>query len=252
MLEIKNLIASYPKRTVIDGLSFTLEEGKISVLIGPNGAGKSTLLKTLAGAMKPKKGELLYQGRDLFKMSPSQRAKIVAYVPQSTNLPPLTVLETVLAGRLPIFGYVSKKEDEDKTLQFLQQFGIGHLAYRNASELSGGEAQKVAIARALISNPKVLIFDEPTANLDIANQLQIIRKVQKINKEGLCVLIAMHDINLALQFGDAFIALKDGALKAQGGANIIMPELLEDLYGVKTTIIDMNGTPLVRFEGEDK
>ena len=227
MLEVKGFQVGYERgEDVVPGADLSIEEGKIAVLLGPNGSGKSTLLKAIAGALQTRAGELLLDGHDISK----NRAKTISYVPQTALLPSLSVFDTVLSGRMPIFGFHSGKSDEEATWKVLRSLGLEQFAMRNANELSGGEMQLVMIARALCSSPRVILFDEPTANLDIANAL-LVRKTLKslAEKEGLTLLIALHDVSYALNLGDEFFGIKNGEIVFHLGKSEITPESLEVL-----------------------
>ena len=174
MLKVNGLSFSYPqgKGKAIENLSFELEEGNVLVLLGPNGAGKSTLLKLLLGSLKQTQGEIFFKGKSLSWSKASERAKLVSYLPQSTPLPSLTVWETVLSGRAGLFRFKPGPNDEQAAIDALKRVGIEHLSTRMANELSGGERQKVALARALAQGGDLLLFDEPTSNMDILSRRQ--------------------------------------------------------------------------------
>ncbi len=251
MLEAKNYIVAYRKgEPVVKGVSLTLNPGEPAILLGPNGSGKSTLIKALSGVIKPRQGAMAIDGVDI--IDNKTRSQAIAYVPQVAYLPPLSVFEVVLLGRLPEFGLRATKEDYEATSKILEELGLSEFADRNAQELSGGEAQKVMLARALVGNPKAVFFDEPTSNLDIANQLLIQDAIKQISKRGVMTLIAMHDINLALGLGKQFYCLKDGVVIKQGDESIIDSKLLFDLYGVDADISDHDGHKHIHFEGVHK
>ena len=247
MLEVKGLQTGYSRgKDVIKGANLSIEKGQIAVLLGPNGSGKSTLLKAIAGAMKANAGELLLDGQDISK----NRAKVISYVPQTAILPYLSVFETVLSGRMPLFGFRSGKTDEEAAWDALKSLGIEGFAMRNANELSGGEMQLVMIARALCSSPKIILLDEPTANLDVANALLVRDTLKKLAKEqGLTLLIAMHDVSYALNIGHKFFGIKNGEIIFCEEKSSVSPDSLALLYGVKPNLIDFNGETAVHFGG---
>lgn len=235
MLELKDFHIGYRRgQEVVKGVSLTLNEGETTVLLGPNGSGKSTLIKGVVGAMKTNKGSLIFNGTPISTIR--ERASIIAYVPQRAELPSLSVYETILLGRLPLFGYAASKKDEEAVWNVIHRLGLDELAMKNANELSGGEAQKVMIARALASEPKAVLFDEPTSSLDIANQMLLLKEIKSITDSGLIVMIAMHDINLALGIGQRFYCLKNGEILSEGNQSSITPELMERLYGVHAEV----------------
>ncbi|MCR5491091.1 MAG: ABC transporter ATP-binding protein [Bacilli bacterium] len=246
MLELRNFHIGYKRGLeVVKGVSLILNPGETTVLLGPNGSGKSTLIKGAVGAIKINQGSLILDGKAIEK--PSERASVISYVPQKAELPALSVYETILMGRLPIFGYAAGKEDHEATRAIIEKFGLAELAAKNAHELSGGEAQKVMVARALVSNPKAIFFDEPTSSLDIANQMLVLNEIKSITKEGIIVLIAMHDINLALGLGQKFYCLKSGEIISEGGTESIVPELMERLYGVHAEIHEGKNRNYIHF-----
>ena len=181
MLEIRNLVFGYDRQNpVLKGVDLELEEGKVGILMGRNGAGKTTLFKIITGVMKPQRGSILFDGKELLQMSGRERAGIVAYVPQQMEFGDLSVYQTVLAGRVSYYSIRPSKSDLVVVESVLSEMNLLDVSCRNVRELSGGEQQKVAIARAMAQQPRVLVFDEPTGNLDIANELLIINEAKKI------------------------------------------------------------------------
>ena len=247
MLEVKGFRVGYGhEQDVVKSASLSIEEGKIAVLLGPNGSGKSTLLKAVAGAVKARAGELLFDGQDISK----NRAKTISYVPQSAVLPSLSVFDTILSGRMPLFGFHSGKSDEEATWETLKVLGLEQFAMRNANELSGGEMQLVMIARALCSSPKIILLDEPTANLDIANALLVRETLKKLaEQERLTLLIALHDVSYALNLGDEFYGIKNGEIIFREDKSSITPDSLALLYGVKPNLVTIDGETAVHFGG---
>ncbi|MBQ2069773.1 MAG: ABC transporter ATP-binding protein [Bacilli bacterium] len=247
MLKALHIVSGYNKgKDVIKDVSLTLNKGKIAILLGPNGSGKSTLIKSIVGIIKPKQCELSLFGKSLNTLR--ERSENIAYVPQNSSLPPLSVFDSVLMGRMPLFGFAPRKEDKEKTIEVLDKLGLLPFANKRADMLSGGEAQKVMVARALASEPKAIIFDEPTSNLDIQNQLLVVSSVKALAEEGLMVLIAMHDMNLALDLGDYFYCLKDGEILKEGEEDIIDATLLHSLYGVDAEISFANGHKHIHYK----
>ena len=172
MLEIKGLSFAYETdKPVLRGVDLSLGDGNVGILLGRNGAGKSTLLKIITGILKPSAGSVLFDGQDLLAMTRRQRAALVAYVPQQIEYGDLTVYQTVLTGRVSYYSVKPSKSDLDVVERVISEMDLSDVSCRNVQELSGGERQKVAIARALAQEPKVLVFDEPTGYLDIANEL---------------------------------------------------------------------------------
>ncbi len=254
-MEISNLRFAYsPKRPlVLDGVSLHLEKGEIGILLGPNGAGKSTLFKAVLGLIKPQEGDVKVHGVNIKENSRREWSKKVGYVPQGHEMPPLSVYETVLLGRMPYFGLAPRKEDEKAVFEVLEELGLTSLANRNAQALSGGEKQKVAIARALVGNPEVLIFDEPTSNLDIANEMLILKIAKNIAKtKGIAVFAAVHDLNLALKFGDKYFFLKEGKVVKEGTKDVIDEATIEMVFGVPCHLLQDGEERVIVLGGKEK
>ncbi|MBO4920324.1 MAG: ABC transporter ATP-binding protein [Lachnospiraceae bacterium] len=248
MLRITDLTFRYTRKSpvVLDNISLSLKDGEIGVLLGKNGSGKTTLFKTVLGFEKPEAGQIDFNGKDLLKMNRRERAEQIAYVPQDIQFGDLTVFDTVLLGRLPYFGLKASKEDEEIALKTLKEMGLEELAMRNTAELSGGERQKVAIARALAQEPKLLVFDEPTGNLDIANEQLILKEILRGTKEkGIGVLTSLHDLNEALSIGDVFFFIKDGKIRYYGDSSIVTELVIKDTFDADVSIIEYKGKKLI-------
>ena len=248
MLEIKNITFRYNRRAplILDNINLTLEKGEIGILLGKNGSGKTTLFKNILGIEKPERGSILYYGKDLLRLSRRERAGYIAYVPQDIQFGDLTVYDTVLMGRMAYFGLRAGKEDEKITEEVLNDMGLTELASRNANELSGGERQKIAIARALVQEPKLLIFDEPTGNLDIANEQLILKEAKKVAKEkGIGILTSLHDLNQALDLGTKFFFIKEGKIVYSGGPEIVTKEVIKEIFNADVEIIEHDGRSII-------
>ena len=253
MLSVTNLRFSYKKdKPVLNGINLSLNDGEIGVLLGKNGAGKSTLFKCILGLLKYD-GEIKINNVDLKTLSTLERAKLVGYVPQENAFGNLSVYDSVMVGRISHFNFVSKKEDRDVVSSILKELDIESLSMKNVSELSGGERQKVSIARALAQEPKILIFDEPTANLDINNEQLIFNLAKKIAKNrNISILIAIHNLNFAMDFGDKFLMMKDGLIKYDGSSDVLNEDTIFDIFNVKTTIININGQKGIFVGGKNE
>ena len=254
MLEIRNLVFGYDRQNpVLKGVDLELEEGKVGILMGRNGAGKTTLFKIITGVLKPDAGKILFDGRDLLQMSRRERAGVVAYVPQQIDFGALTVYQTVLAGRVSYYNIRPSKADLEVVENVLAEMDLKDVSCRNVQELSGGERQKVAIARALAQQPRVLVFDEPTGNLDIANELLIINEAKKIAHErGITVFSSIHDLNQAMYFGDRFFFMKDGRIRCSGGPEVFEENIVRDIYGVFAKIVENDGEKFIHYYKGDK
>ena len=236
MLRVDDLHFGYSKNgaPVLNGATLALEQGEVGILLGKNGSGKTTLFKNILGIEKPRKGSVRFDGADLLKMSRRDRARRVAYVPQHIHFGDLTVLDSVLMGRVSYFGMKAGREDMEAVEKILEDMGLESFASRSAEALSGGEKQKIAIARAMAQEPKLMVFDEPTGNLDIANEQLIIQEAKKLAKEkNISILSSIHDINQALAFGDKFFFMKDGVVKYAGGKEIVTEDVIRDIYDIR-------------------
>ena len=247
MLKIQNLHFSYNgKKEVLCGAELELAEGQVGILLGKNGSGKTTLFRSLLGITKPQKGSITFQGENLLKLNRIQRARRIAYVPQDIQFGALTVFDSVLMGRISYFGLQASREDYEAVEKLLTDMGLLELAARNVEELSGGERQKIAIARAMAQEPQMMVFDEPTGNLDIANEQLIIREAKKLAKEkNIAILSSLHDLNQALALGDKFFFLKDGIVKYAGGKEIFTPDVIADIFDADVELMEMDGRTVI-------
>ena len=247
MLKVNDLHFCYGSHTpALNGASLELKQGEVGVLLGKNGSGKTTLFKNILGIEKPKSGTITFDGADLLKMPRRERARCIAYVPQHIHFGDLTVFDSVLMGRVCYFGMKAGREDYQAVEQILKDMNLLDFAGRSAEALSGGEKQKIAIARAMAQEPKLMIFDEPTGNLDIANEQLIIREAKRLAREkNISILTSLHDLNQALTFGDRFFFIKDGFIKYSGGREMITPELLKDIFDVDVRICEIDGQTVV-------
>ena len=241
MLEARNLSAGYPGRAVLAGVSLAARPGRVLALLGPNGCGKSTLLRTMAGLLPPLGGEVLLDGRRDY--SPRQAAQRVAYLPQSRTAPNITVRRLVLHGRFPYLSYPRRygREDYETVDRALAAADALDLADRPLPELSGGQRQKAYLAMALAQETEAILMDEPTTFLDIRHQLEVLALVRRLAEEGRGVVLALHDLCLALTAADDVAVLGEGRLLALGGPEAIyQSKVLERVMGVR---LDRNEGP---------
>lgn len=241
MLKIQNLSVFYGPRRVLNEVSLNVQSGEVLALIGPNGAGKSTLIRAASGVI-PYSGHVRPNGDDFAAMSPIQRARYIATVPQAVSLPPAyTVWETVLLGRTPYLGFLGQpsKNDEEIARQALERVSALPFADRRVGELSGGEQQRVLLARALCQSTPILLLDEPTAHLDLQYQVSLLELVNELaHKDHLAVLVALHDLNLAAHYADRIALMVAGSIKAIGRAReVLLPDTIREAYCLPVQVV---------------
>ena len=239
-VEVRNISFSYGEGAVLRGISFSADKGELVAVLGPNGVGKSTLFSCLLGVLRPQQGSVQLGGRDVMKLSGAEIAREIAYIPQSVSVTyNYTVLDTVLMGATHQIGLFAapKKEQTDKAMAALESLGIGHLAQRGVAKISGGERQLTLLARALVQDARVLLMDEPTANLDYGNAFRVMQRIQALGAQGYTVIFSTHEPNHALRYASRVLALSGGSVLADGvPETVLTEELLSALYGVGVAV----------------
>jgi iron complex transport system ATP-binding protein len=241
MLEANNLLIGYPRRDVVDIPNISINSGLVTALLGPNAAGKSTLIRCLAGALKPKRGDVLLDGENLHRMSARTLAQKLAFVGQeNSELFAFTVRELVMLGAE--VNSNAKKSASDRAEAAMASMDLNDLAERNLLQLSGGERQRAAIARALAQQTPYIFLDEPTAHLDLRHQAALMNALQdEARTRNVAILIVLHDLNLAAAFADRLILLADGKIAADGPpTHVIDCEIIQSVY--RTTDVSVIGT----------
>lgn len=256
MLNIHSLTIAYQERIVLDDLSLEVARGEILAVVGPNGVGKSTLVRALSGVLPPVSGQVNLENRDLTQLSPMQRARLMAVVPQARELPgAYTVYQTVLLGRTPYLSWLGHAGTGDHAAVrvALEQTRTLELAERPVGELSGGEQQLVLLARALAQDAPVLLLDEPTTHLDLAHQSNLLNLVRRLSKEkNLTVLMVLHDLNLASLYADRVALMVSGRIHAIGKpSEVLTTDNLSAVYQVAVNVIPHPdyGNPLILPDG---
>jgi iron complex transport system ATP-binding protein len=248
-LKVNNVEFSYNSTPVLENISMELDRSEILGVVGPNGAGKSTLIRCINRILKPQHGSILLEGQEIKQMSMMEIAKKLGYVPQTASHTfPATVFDTVLMGRRPHIGWRSSKKDVKNVVEVLKLMEIEDLAMRDFNELSGGQQQKVLIARALAQEASTLLLDEPTSNLDIQHQLEVMEIIKDlVAKKGISVIMAVHDLNLASRYTNRVLIMKAGKIFDAGSPyEVLTPENIRSVYNVEAEVINSNsGSPYI-------
>ena len=248
MLEIKDLSFRYHRSGpwVLHGVNLELKPGEIGILLGKNGSGKTTLFKNILGINTPDSGTIHFEGEDLLKMSRRERARRIAYVPQDIQFGALSVFDSILMGRISYFGLKASHEDYIAVEKIIADMQLEDFADRNVEELSGGERQKIAIARAMAQEPKLMVFDEPTGNLDIANEHLIIQEAKKLAREkNIGILSSLHDLNQAMHFGDKFFFLRDGVVQYAGGKESLNEDVIRKTFDIDVRVVTLGNEKVI-------
>ncbi len=243
MIRAENLTFSVPGRVLVNGINLSVKNGEVVALLGPNGAGKSTLLKLLCGQTKMTSGRVLFEDRDLADWPPAEIARRRAVLPQSSSVPfDFLAMEIVLLGRSP---YGDAATSEALAREAMEKTECFHLAERIVTTLSGGEMQRVQLARVLVQiglrgngAPRSLMLDEPISNLDPSHQHAALAIARDLARDGAAVLVVLHDINLAAQYADRLVMMKNGSLVVEGSAEEVVTEkTMQDVFGINAHII---------------
>jgi iron complex transport system ATP-binding protein len=263
MFEVSKLKAGYGNKIVLDDISFCLEQGLVLALIGPNGSGKTTFVRAASGVLPILKGGVSIDGQDIASLSMQQRARKIAVVPQARSLPPaFTTREMVALGRTPYLNWLGKLsvQDEEIVERALQQTDLLDLAERKVDELSGGEQQRLFLARALAQESTLLLMDEPTTHLDLKYQVNLMQRIRKLahpgaeeNRSGAIprtVIVAVHDLNLVSAYADLVALLVEGRLVCLDvPSKVLTEERLSAAYGLPVSVLHDEGTGRVVISG---
>jgi len=246
MISIRQLDFAYGSRQVLYGVDFRVGSGELVSVLGMNGSGKSTLLKCVTGLLRPFRGEVEINGRSARSLSRQELAQSIGYLPQNSQPVDCTVFEAVLIGRKPHLGWQVNDNDLVETSRILSLTGLGSYVDRSTLHLSGGELQRVAIARTLAQQPSVLLLDEPVNHLDIRSQIDVMDLIRSLTLQlGIATIAVMHDLNMALRFSDRFVLMREGQVRAAGGQEVMTAENIREVYQLHVVRHELDGIPLV-------
>lgn len=241
MISVDNITFEYQKDLpILKGVGFSCENGSLVSVVGPNGCGKTTFIKCINSILKPKSGNVVINEENIIGLKREEIAKRIAYVPQMTGESVnATVLEIVIMGQKPNLGWKLQEKDIDNALSVLRELGLESIANKNYNDLSGGQKQKVLIARAIAQDTEVYLFDEPTSFLDIKNQYEIIRLAKKMAQENKIVIMVVHDLNMALTYSDRVLMMSKGrVIGFDKPEKVLTRQNIHDVYDIDVDIID--------------
>lgn len=244
-IKVEGLSFSYGAKQVLSDVDFSAEYGQFMSVLGPNGVGKSTLFRCMLGLLKPTEGCMTIDGRNISEMSTEELARNIAYIPQSHSpVFNFSVLDMVQMGTTAQLGKFSSPGQKHREIaeNALERLGIAHLKERGYRHISGGERQLVLIARAIAQQAKILVMDEPSANLDFGNRIRVMQTVKKLTEDGYAVIQSTHDPEQAFLYSDRILALHGGRVLACGAPeNIVCAEIISELYGVDVEVCSLRG-----------
>lgn len=244
MINVRDLRAAYDGTEILHGVTAGFPDGKISAVIGPNGSGKSTMLRSLIRLVPEVSGNIDIDGKDLSKMSQQELARLIAYLPQSRNVPDIEVKRLVMHGRFPYLSYPRRyrREDHEMVAKALDWVGMSDLADRKMENLSGGQRQKAYLAMALAQDTDVIIMDEPTTFLDIKNQFDMLDRARSLADAGKTVILILHDFEAVLRYADHVILVSKGQILAAGDAEEVMrSEELKQAFDITPCFYETEG-----------
>jgi len=246
ILQVNDLAFQYKSHHTLENVNFSIQRGETTVILGPNGVGKTTLLKCLNSILSPQNGNILVKDKNIREMDIKQIAKEISYVAQKNETARITAFDAILLGRHPHIRYKTRPEDLKKVDAVIKRLNLSHLRLTYLDQMSGGELQKVSIARALVQQTDLLLLDEPTSSLDLKNQTDILELIRHIVKDhGIAAVMTMHDLNTALRYADQYLFLKDKTIYGAGKIKDISADMVSEVYGVNVEIVYHNGFPLV-------
>lgn len=246
ILDASRLHFAYNGADLLHAIDFQVRPGELVAILGPNGVGKTTLLKCLNAMLTPRSGVVTVEGADVLRLRPAEIATRIGYVAQKQETARLTVFDAVLMGRTPHLRFRPAERDLRMVEATLRHLRLEALGLRRIDQLSGGELQKVCLARALVQEPRLLLLDEPTSALDLKNQFEIMQLLRHVvDSHGMGAVMTMHDLNRAMRYADTVLMLKDGRVHSYGPTGTVTAAMIEAVYGLPVEIHRINGCPLV-------
>jgi iron complex transport system ATP-binding protein len=246
ILKVNDLSFHYKSHPTLKDINFSINRGETTVILGPNGVGKTTLLKCLNSILSPQSGDILVKDKNIRKMDIKDIAKQISYVAQKNETARITAFDAILLGRHPHIRYKTGPDDLKKVDAVIKRLNLSHLCLKYLDQMSGGELQKVSIARALVQQTDLLLLDEPTSSLDLKNQTDILGLIRHIVKDhDIAAVMTMHDLNTALRYADQYLFLKDKTIYGAGKICDVSAKMVAEVYGVNVEIVYHNGFPLV-------
>jgi iron complex transport system ATP-binding protein len=246
ILSIDGIKFKYNGRPVLEDVTFEVQKGEVVAILGPNGVGKTTLLRCINGILKPSSGAVLVENENVLRLDAMAVARRIGYVAQSQTPGKLTAFDAILMGRRPHIRFRISKKDLQIVDGAIKSLYLEKLAMRDIDRMSGGELQKVAVGRALVQEPKLLLLDEPTSNLDLKNQVEILKLIRRVVREhAVCAVMTLHDLTTALRFADKCLFLKNGGIHAAVAPQEVTADIIKEVYDIAVEIHYHKGFPLV-------
>ncbi|MFP4686884.1 MAG: ABC transporter ATP-binding protein [bacterium] len=246
ILEVEDLYFSYRDNPVLKGINFAIRDHEVVAICGPNGAGKTTLLRCINSILTPDSGKISIEENDLSTLNRNQIARKFGYVAQQSQIARTTVFDSILLGRHPYISFKPTEKDLRVVNATIEKLHLQPLSLRYLDQLSGGELQKVSIARAIVQEPRVMLLDEPTSSLDLKNQVEILNLIKNIIRgHEMAALMTMHDLNRALQYADQLLFLKEGKIFASCSPDQVSEKLIEKVYDVKVLVEQTEEYPVI-------